>query len=277
MVGQNSVDWQQKNYEEVVQANARGFIFFEDQIALDDEQGRSEFPIQNLTQQIWVEADKYYLGQVDNRPFFALELKDKLVCPERNFMAIRTFLETQKQELAQLILKAIQLLNWSKISVYCGACGHLTHHSETETAKICQHCKRILYPCMSPAVSVLVTRGNELLLARSPHFRKGVYSVLAGFINPGESAEEAIDREIFEEVGIVVKNIRYFGTQSWPFPNSFMMGYCAEYDSGELKLCPKEIEDAQWFSLNRLPLLPYKATLSRKLIDHYLNSQNKSL
>jgi NAD+ diphosphatase len=113
-----------------------------------------------------------------------------------------------------------------------------------------------------------ITHGDKILLARSPHFTLGVYSVLAGFIEPGETAEEAVIREVREEVGLEIKNITYFGSQPWPFPSNLMLGFTAEYASGNINMDPKEIEDAQWFSLNQLPILPQKISLARQMIDN---------
>jgi len=117
---------------------------------------------------------------------------------------------------------------------------------------------------------VLITRGEEILLARSPYFQAGMYSLLAGFVEAGESVEESVHREVFEEVGIRVKNLRYFGSQPWPFPHSLMIGFFAEYESGELRLQPEEIEDAQWFTKETLPKLPNLATISGMIINAWL-------
>ena len=142
-----------------------------------------------------------------------------------------------------------------------------------ERGKKCPNCGELFYPRISPAVIVLIKKGNEILLARSPNFPSGLYGLVAGFIEPGESAETAVVREIREEVGIEVKNITYFGTQAWPFPNSLMIGFTAEYDSGEVLPDGVEIEDAGWFSAEKLPVLPGKISISRKLIDHFLQEE----
>lgn len=116
---------------------------------------------------------------------------------------------------------------------------------------------------------VLIQRNHQVLLARSAHFKPGIYSAIAGFIDIGESAEEAVYREVKEEVGIEISKLEYFGSQSWPFPNSFMIAFKAHYLSGELSINPNEIEDAKWFDIDDLPAIPSYPSISRKLIDSW--------
>lgn len=183
---------------------------------------------------------------------------------------IRACHETLSEPLFRLAGLARQLQYWRNTHVHCGHCGARTIDKNDERAKICPQCRTISYPQLYPCIIVLVTRGSELLLARSPHFPPGVYSTLAGFIEPGESAENAVFREIREEAGIAVKNIRYQLSQPWPFPNSLMLGFLAEYESGEIAIDRAELEDAQWFSRDRLPPLPSSLSISRFLIENYL-------
>jgi NAD+ diphosphatase len=117
---------------------------------------------------------------------------------------------------------------------------------------------------------VLIERGPEMLLARSPGFPPGVYSTIAGFVEPGESLEEAVHREVLEEVGIQVSDLRYFGSQPWPFPHSLMIGFVARWASGEIRMDPLEIEDARWFTATDLPTLPFPLSIARKLVDDFL-------
>ncbi|RYE12514.1 MAG: NAD(+) diphosphatase, partial [Rickettsiales bacterium] len=136
--------------------------------------------------------------------------------------------------------------------------------------KKCIVCNLSYFPNLSPAVIVLIQNDDKILLARSKNFRPKVYGLIAGFIELGENAESAVHREVKEEVGINIHRLEYFGTQSWPFPNSFMIAYKAHYLSGELIIDKKEIEDAKWFDLNNLPELPYLSSIARKLIDNLL-------
>ena len=140
-------------------------------------------------------------------------------------------------------------------------------HKPDERAKQCPACGHVVYPRVSPAMMVLVTRGRELLLARANRFPNAMYSALAGFVEPGESIEDCVHREVREEVGIEVKDLKYFASQSWPFPHSLMIAFTAEYASGEARPCDAEIVDVKWFSLDALPQLPGPVSISRKLID----------
>lgn len=123
------------------------------------------------------------------------------------------------------------------------------------------------HPRISPAIIVAITRGREILLAKGINFQGDFYSVLAGFVEPGETFEECVQREVGEEVGLKVKNIKYFGSQPWPFPDSLMVGFTAEYASGNINIDEKEILDAEWFTAEQLPLIPGVGSIARRLID----------
>ncbi len=139
-----------------------------------------------------------------------------------------------------------------------------------ELARVCPRCGLQHFPRISPAVIVRIERGDEILLARSPHFAPGVYSTVAGFVEPGESLEQTVAREVREEVGVEVTNVRYFGSQPWPFPHSLMIGFVADWASGEIRLQEEEIEDAGWFRVGSLPGLPSRLSIARALIDDFI-------
>jgi NAD+ diphosphatase len=166
-----------------------------------------------------------------------------------------------------IAMRAVQLLEWDRTHRFCGACGTPTTVADGERAKRCPACGLTVYPRISPAMMVLVTRGDELLLGRGVNFPPGRYSALAGFLEAGETIEEAVIREVREEVAVEVRNLRYFGSQSWPFPNSLMIAFNAEYAGGELRHDPAELADAQWFPLDALPQLPPPMSIARALID----------
>lgn len=168
---------------------------------------------------------------------------------------------------------AARILDFDQSTTFCGRCSAKTFPSTTERARICTACNRTIYPRVSPAIIVLIKRGEQVLLARSPRFTPGVYSVLAGFNEPGENLEQTVHREVLEEVGIAVKNLRYFGSEPWPFPDSLMIGFVADYAGGEIRIDPREIEEAGWFSRDRLPPTPSKTSISRALIEAWIRGE----
>ncbi len=166
--------------------------------------------------------------------------------------------------------RAFQLMDWHRKTRFCGQCGNPMSNHETETARKCLNCGLTSYPPVSPAVIVAIEREGRLLLARSPHFPKGRYSVIAGFVEPGETLEQTVIREVREEVGIRVRDIRYFGSQPWPFPHSLMVGFTASWESGEIAVDGNEIEDAGWYAPGEFPEMPPSISISRKLIDDFV-------
>jgi NAD+ diphosphatase len=219
---------------------------------------------------------QHYLGVYDNTHCFVAEVAENSVSPQTMaFEHLRQSYEAldNNEDLFLLATRAKQILLWDKSTRFCGYCGQETQLSTTERAKICSGCHAVFYPHISPVILVRIHYKKQLLLARSPHFAKGLYSVLAGFVEPGESAEQTVAREVAEEVGIKIKNIQYFGSQPWPFPSNLMLAFTAEYDSGEITIDNIEIEDAGWFSIDKLPELPpKKLSLSRQMIDDFVFS-----
>ncbi len=167
--------------------------------------------------------------------------------------------------------KASQLLHWFNSNRYCGKCGNPTVPHPSEMARVCPTCSTNHYPAISPCIIVLVYRQNEILLARACRFPKKLFSTLAGFIEPGETAEEAVEREIFEEVQLRVTNISYFRSQPWPFPGQLMLGFFAEYQSGEITIDGYEICEASWYTYDTLPQIPAAGTIAGQLIRHHYN------
>ncbi|MGD9944561.1 MAG: NAD(+) diphosphatase [Burkholderiaceae bacterium] len=166
-----------------------------------------------------------------------------------------------------IAMRALQVLEWDRTHRFCGACGTPTQQVGHERAKRCPACGLTAYPRISPAMMVLITRGRELLLGRGLTFPPGRYSALAGFLEAGESIEDAVAREVREEVNVEVRNLRYFGSQSWPFPNSLMIAFHAEYAGGDMRPDPAELADAQWFPVDALPPLPPRVSIARALIE----------
>ncbi len=173
--------------------------------------------------------------------------------------------------------RAVQVVDWDRTHQFCGRCATPLEMQTHERAKKCPACGLVAYPRLSPAIIVAVVRqfadGPRLLLARSNRHPSGMYSVLAGFVEPGEDLETAVRREVKEEVGLDVSNIRYFGSQPWPFPNSLMLAFTAEYAGGDIKLEEEEIADAGWYTADNLPLVPPAISIARSLIDWYVEDE----
>jgi NAD+ diphosphatase len=179
-----------------------------------------------------------------------------------------------EEELIWAAGRANQLVDWNQNHQFCGRCGHTTEDKHNERAKICPQCSLINYPRVSPAIIVAVIKDNQILLGSNRRFKSGFYSVLAGFAEPGESLEECVAREVNEEVGIAVKNIRYFGSQPWPFPNSLMVGFIADYAGGRINVDKSEIIEAGWYSARNLPPIPPKISIARQLIDWFAENHS---
>ncbi len=158
-------------------------------------------------------------------------------------------------------------LNWHKENIFCGVCGKILYFMKKETGKICRDCGAKFYPRVNPAVIVLVKKGDEFLLTRKREWQKDRFGLVAGFVEYGESAEETVEREVFEETGLKIENLKYVLSQFWPFPYQLMLGYFADYKSGEILVDERELEQAKWFNKKNLPLLPPKSSISRLLID----------
>jgi NAD+ diphosphatase len=211
-----------------------------------------------------------YLGLLDGTPCFAAELAGDNSLPEGTALhGLRELLGVVNDELFAVAGHANQIIHWDQTHQYCGRCGNPTRDKKDERAKTCFSCGLINYPRVTPAIIVAVIRGDTILLAQSTRFRANFYSVLAGFVEPGENLEDCVTREIKEEVGITVQNIRYFGSQPWPFPNSLMVGFTAEYSDGEISVDASEIIHADWFSNHNFPRIPGKQTIARQLIDWF--------
>ncbi|HHV12269.1 MAG TPA: NAD(+) diphosphatase [Clostridiales bacterium] len=170
---------------------------------------------------------------------------------------------------------AHHILHWKSMNQYCGRCGHKTVAKKDERAMACNNCGNVIYPRISPATITAILREDRLLLAHNRNFGQGLYSLIAGYVEPGESLEQCVEREIREEVGIKVKNIRYFSSQPWSFPDSLMVAFIAEYDSGEIEVDKIEIVDAGWYRADALPLIPNTDSVAGKIIRWFREEYGK--
>ena len=212
-----------------------------------------------------------FVGMLGETPCWAVPALNANAPPDHAFENMRSLFNRLPDDLLAIGGRAVQMLEFDRAHAFCGACATATAIFEGGRSRKCASCGETYYPKVSPAMMVLIKRdtpsGRELLLGRSARFQRGMYSALAGFIEPSESIEECIHREAFEEVGVKVNNLRYFSSQGWPFPNSLMIAYVADYVSGDIVPQEGEIEDAQWFRLDALPQLPHRLSIARRLID----------
>lgn len=210
------------------------------------------------------------IGRWQGKACYAVEINPHCIDPLRHIEgSLFTLLGRVTDAAFSAYGRALQLLSWQRDHRFCGRCGLATELADSGKALACRRCNHSCYPRLSPCVIVAVGRGDELLLASAKGRRAAFYSTLAGFIEPGETAEEAVVREVREEVGIQVCNVRYFSSQPWPFPGQLMLGFYADYVGGELVLAPEEIDDAGWFGQHNLPPIPPKASISGQLIHGF--------
>jgi len=218
-----------------------------------------------------------YLGHRGDIPCYAVSVSASAECPDtREYAGVRTLFGKIPDEELAIASLAARLIRFDRNTRFCGRCGAETRQLRTERAKICERCNLITYPRISPAIIVLVQNGDRILLARSSRFPSGQYSVVAGFVESGENLEHAVRREVREETGIEISNIHYFGSEPWPFPDSLMIGFTADYARGEIQIDNNEIESADWFDRDHLPRLPpTKMSISRALIDQWVEKRSR--
>jgi NAD+ diphosphatase len=219
-------------------------------------------------------GEPVYLGTRDNFFYYAAEVPAGATPPGGwQPSPIRELYGKVPDSDMAIASYAVRILDFDRSTAFCGRCGAKTRPLTTERARICTACNRITYPRISPAIIVLVKKGEEVLLARSPRSPPRVYSVIAGFNEPGENLEQTVHREVGEEVGIAVRNLRYFGSEPWPFPDSLMIGFVADHAGGDIRIDNQEIEAASWFTRDTLPPFPSKASISRALIEAWIRQE----
>ena len=248
------------------------FVFCDDNIMVSLKKEKASIP---LVEDIWELKTglyrKQYIGKLGEYPCYCAEVSSSKDIPnDMKLLGLRQLIGLVEDETFWMAGKAFQIIDWDRNFQFCGKCGAPTTKMENEYAKVCASCNINNYPRISPAIIVAVVKDNQLLLARGKRFTTPMYSVLAGFVEPGENLEECVAREVMEEVGIGVKNISYFGSQPWPFPNSLMIGFTAEYESGEIKVDENELLDAGWFTAQNIPPRPLSISIASKLIDWFI-------
>lgn len=254
------------------------YIFKDRTILAKSHTEELELPRWGSPEEAAVELTYIRKGEDNNIPFYAGVADEKTDAPpEYEFIEVRPlFGALEGTSKLQNIVKHMQITEWEDRLRFCPTCREPLQKSSEEYEKFCTICGFRFYPPISPAIIVAITKGNLLLLAHNRRFPSGRYSLIAGFTEPGETLEECVGREVEEEVGIKVRNIRYYGSQPWPFPHSLMIGFTAEHKSGEITVDGREILDARWFTADSLPNIPPHGSISRVLIDWFIaNSSHK--
>ena len=220
-----------------------------------------------------ISGDALFLGTLESRDCFVVALDASAEPVGLSLYGLRELFGRLPDHMASLAGRASQMLEWSLAHAYCGRCGTATETASGELARVCPACGALHFPRITPAVIMLVEREGRVLLARNRNFRGPFYSVLAGFVEPGETLEDAVAREVREEVGIDVDEIRYFGSQAWPFPSQLMIGFTARHRAGEISLQQSEILEAGWYGADEMPALPGPYSIARRLIESFLARQ----
>lgn len=255
------------------------FAFAADRLIVREDGDSIEPPLVAEIEELELAPEsRHYLGSLDGRDCWAVDLgtDPAQVLPEGwSARQLRGMYGRIDDDLFALAGRAVQVVEWGRNHRFCGRCGAATESLQGERAKRCPACGLTTYPRLSPAVIVQVTRDDRILLARNANFPAAFYSVLAGFVEPGESLEGTVRREIREEVGIEVGEIRYFGSQPWPFPNSLMIGFTARWVANEIAVDRRELAAADWFTADALPKIPPPPSIARRLIDDFISRSTR--
>jgi len=247
----------------------RCLAFVQGELLIAELDNQVRFPHWDDLRRLEVLTLRYqFLGDLDDEPLWSVELAPDFLPPdELSLLGLRGLHGRVPDEIFALAGRAAQIVAWDRDHQHCGRCGTQTEPVPGERARKCPACGLISYPRLTPAIIVLIERGDEILLARGHQFPPGRYGIVAGFVEPGESLEEAVQREIREEVGLDVTDVSYFGSQPWPFPHGIMIGFRARCAAGEIILADGELAEAGWYNTENLPTVPQKLSIARRLID----------
>lgn len=258
------------------------FLFQGTRLLVGKEAGRAEIPCVATPADLGLAVERWhYLGHLEDGPeathCFCGEIAEGVAPPPGfSFENLRALFPLLDETIFWLAGRAVQIVDWDRTHQYWGRCGAPTTNQIQDRAKLCPNCGLTNYPRLAPAIIVRVQRqsenGPQVLLARARRFPTSLFSVLAGFVEPGETLEECVRREVYEEVGLRVENIRYFGSQPWPFPHSLMIGFEADYAGGEIAVDPVELAEAHWFAADALPTIPPPPSIANRLITSWLAS-----
>ena len=270
-----------RELHEKLNEDSKLIIFCDNKILYDHKENTYSFERKDLNP-IQQSGPYLCIAEVSGHFIYALEIdpQDEILGifmdPKFiDFVDLRNILGFLDKESFLLLSRASILKLWKNQNIYCSICGSKNTFNLAEGAFECSCNQLPKYPTISPCIITLIHDDDKILLGRSKYFPQNMYSTLAGFIEAGESAEEALVREVKEEVNVAVSNIRYHSSQSWPFPSQLMLGYMCKYDAGKIVLNDAELEDAKWFSIDDLPAIPPDASISGQLIRSYIEDHLK--
>ena len=250
------------------------FVFFNDQLLLEKQGGKLVVPCRETPPtpvSEWTHIHEMSL--FDGETYNAYALSAPVAEDERFAMVgLRASFDVLLHSQYLKAGKAQELIYWDKNSRFCPACG-MPMDWHTNISKRCVGCGKEIWPTVATAIIVLISRGDEVLMVRARNFKGDYYGLVAGFVETGETLEECVEREVMEETGLRIRNIRYFASQPWPYPCGLMVGFTAEYESGEIKLQDSELSAGDFFSKDNLPNIPGKMSLARRLIDYWRNKE----
>ena len=257
-------------------SDAWWFIYSGYRLLVQTLTDRESLPLTDDLHTLGIDIEhRLYLGELRGKACYAAAGNTQNNLAKLHFVELRSLFSSLENGLFELALLGVHLVEWDKTYRFCCKCRAELVSRQDIRAKECPECGRLEFPRLSPAIIVLIEKDDTLLLARSPRFAGEFFSVLAGFVEPGESLEAAVHREVMEETGIAVTNVNYFGSQPWPFPDSLMIGFTAQYESGDIRVDGEEIIEAGWFRADSLPKVPGKLSIARKLIDFFLEKHSR--
>ena len=270
-----------RELHETIKEDSKLIIFCDNKILYDQAKNTYSFAIKdlNLSDQL---GPYLAIALIDNCFVYVLNIDEDqnilglFMDPDViHFVELRQMLGILDQSSFLLLSRATILKSWLSANVFCSICGNKNSFNKKEGAFECSCNAAPKYPTISPCIITLIYDEDNILLGRSKFFPPNMYSTLAGFIEAGENAEEALIREVKEEVNVEIENIKYFSSQSWPFPAQLMLGYFCQYKKGEIILNDAELEDARWFNIKELPIIPPDASISGQLIRSYIEGRLK--
>ncbi len=241
------------------------------QLLLSDRTGLDAVPSAQHAETLgFTPVRSLFLGLLDGAPCYAAEAPDDAEPLDGfAFHSLRPLYDMMDEDLFHVAGRALQMLNWDDTHRFCGRCAAPLAPAGHEHAKVCPQCGLRHYPRISPAVITAILKDGKILLAHSARFPNKMHGLIAGFLEAGETLEDCVRRETMEEIGLTLGKIRYFDSQPWPFPNSLMIGFVAEYESGEITVDGEEIAEANWFGPDELPNIPPRGSIARRMIDWY--------